>query len=544
MNKDFSVGVKVGLNAAGFTTGAQKFSKDAKNLQNSIVGGNNAIKSSFASLTSQALPQLGQQFGALNGVFGGIKSAMSALIPAFGSVKTAFIATGIGAIILGISVAIAGLIGWMKRTDEGSDTMRKVFDIIKAVINTVLEKITFLGSAIVKLFKGDFKGAAEDAKAAFTGWNDSIKDGIENAKKLNETQDKLEDFNETYALRKAKIEERISELQAKARDEENFSSVERLDFTKQLEQANKALFELNYNQKALELKQLREEMSISADNQDNRQKVNEKEAELIGMRTQYNQSLKETIKLTNKLSEQAEAQVQREKQQADWKANPMQTMQSKDGGVSGAALPQPDFSKLPKSSPALSTGVQMLDIMHERMKVMAEEMPSLAESLTNAMETSFGKLADVLGQGADNFKKFGQQLKQAVKGIIGTLISQAVATMVASALKDWSTKVPFGYIIAPVMAAAAGGLAKTAFNSLVGSFATGGIVPNTGYALVGERGPEIVKLPANTQVYSNQQSRSMLGGLGGFGGSAVTFRIEGDTLVGVLNNYNKGKNSI
>lgn len=59
------------------------------------------------------------------------------------------------------------------------------------------------------------------------------------------------------------------------------------------------------------------------------------------------------------------------------------------------------------------------------------------------------------------------------------------------------------------------------------SFAPGGL------SLVGERGPELVNLPKGAQVYNSRQTSSMLGG------GEVVFRIEGTTLVGVLNKQNK-----
>ena len=41
-------------------------------------------------------------------------------------------------------------------------------------------------------------------------------------------------------------------------------------------------------------------------------------------------------------------------------------------------------------------------------------------------------------------------------------------------------------------------------------FASGGTVTNSGLQLVGERGPELVKLPMGSRVHSNKDSRSML----------------------------------
>lgn len=73
-----------------------------------------------------------------------------------------------------------------------------------------------------------------------------------------------------------------------------------------------------------------------------------------------------------------------------------------------------------------------------------------------------------------------------------------------------------GAIIGGLLGAAIGGSmgksAGTATGEALGlpGYASGGLVPNTGMAIVGEQGPEIVKLPAGARVYSNAQSRNMM----------------------------------
>ena len=44
----------------------------------------------------------------------------------------------------------------------------------------------------------------------------------------------------------------------------------------------------------------------------------------------------------------------------------------------------------------------------------------------------------------------------------------------------------------------------------MGAFADGGIVSKSGLQLVGERGPELVRLPKGTRVHSTTESRKML----------------------------------
>ena len=92
---------------------------------------------------------------------------------------------------------------------------------------------------------------------------------------------------------------------------------------------------------------------------------------------------------------------------------------------------------------------------------------------------------------------------------------------------------------------------KNAINSIPGAsmigLAHGGIVgaaaggPRSGWTTVGEMGPELVRLPLGSQVYSNAQSQGMLGG-GGGGGGTYTVQLEfapgaGDQLVRGIREY-------
>ena len=77
------------------------------------------------------------------------------------------------------------------------------------------------------------------------------------------------------------------------------------------------------------------------------------------------------------------------------------------------------------------------------------------------------------------------------------------------------------------------GLLKTIVNSIlfflnkipgvnIKKFAMGGVHGSGGMALVGERGPELVNLPAGARVHNNQDSRRM-----GGGGNTINVHVNG-----------------
>lgn len=107
------------------------------------------------------------------------------------------------------------------------------------------------------------------------------------------------------------------------------------------------------------------------------------------------------------------------------------------------------------------------------------DIKSLEEGLAAITE----RLGDELAQGADSFQEYADNVKGMIKEVIGALISQGVAAAVSKSLISAGIINPF---LIPVVAGLAAGLARTAFNSLIPSFADGGIVSGPTVGLMGE----------------------------------------------------------
>ena len=107
------------------------------------------------------------------------------------------------------------------------------------------------------------------------------------------------------------------------------------------------------------------------------------------------------------------------------------------------------------------------------------DIKSMEEGLASIME----RMGNELAQGADTFQEYADNVKGMIKDIIGALISQGVAAAVSKALMSAGLINPF---LIPVIAGLAAGLARTAFNSLIPSFADGGLVYGPTTALIGE----------------------------------------------------------
>ena len=171
----------------------------------------------------------------------------------------------------------------------------------------------------------------------------------------------------------------------------------------------------------------------------------------------------------------------------------------------------------------------------EKMQGMSDPMSMLTKGISSLSEN----MIQSFSQGADSLSGFTEQLGGVIRDTITGIISLGVSYMVMNALQTASFSGPFGFLVAPALAALAGGLATTLFNSVIPSFANGGIVYGNTLAQVGEypgaaNNPEVIA-PLN-------KLRSLIQPANSFEGGKVEFVIKGQRLVGVLNKEsNKGR---
>jgi hypothetical protein len=181
------------------------------NYTESINKSNVGVKD-FSKSLSAASP-------ALDKVSGGAVSSAQGFM---GMVKgaLAFIATPIGAVIAALGVALSAVISYLKGSEEGSDLLAKRMDQLGAIVSVIVDRIIQLGGALVKLFTGDFIGALDSAKAAFTGIGDEISREVTIAGELADILDELEDRerNQKVALSESTLEIKRLIIESKNRN--------------------------------------------------------------------------------------------------------------------------------------------------------------------------------------------------------------------------------------------------------------------------------------------------------------------------------------
>jgi hypothetical protein len=145
-----------------------------------------------------------------------------------------------------------------------------------------------------------------------------------------------------------------------------------------------------------------------------------------------------------------------------------------------------------------------------------------------------GFLGDLAGAAGSGFKGVVTIILRGISQLVSAYFTMACAGLAAKEISD-------NGIIGIAIAAAGIALLVSLWETFVPEFATGVQNYGGGLALVGERGSELVQLPAGSNVYNHSDTTRMLNGgnISGIGGGQVTFHIQGTELVGVLSNHGK-----
>lgn len=144
----------------------------------------------------------------------GLTTALNLTTTAFKLLKVAIISTGIGALV----VALGSLLSYFTKTQAGIEMASKAMAGLGAVINVIIDRLSKVGSAIVNLFSGNFKKAANDIKSAFTGIGDEIERETKLAIQLKEALNQIEKQEVTLSMRRAVNKAQIEELKKMSDD--------------------------------------------------------------------------------------------------------------------------------------------------------------------------------------------------------------------------------------------------------------------------------------------------------------------------------------
>ena len=141
----------------------------------------------------------------------GIKTGVAGLK----TFKVALASTGIGLIV----VAIGTLISYFQNTKKGAEQLQVATAALGAAFDVIKDRVSALGGALVKFFTGDFKGALEDVKGAFTGITDEIIREVGAARELQDAMNALKDSERGFIRQRAETNRAIAETRLRVEDE-------------------------------------------------------------------------------------------------------------------------------------------------------------------------------------------------------------------------------------------------------------------------------------------------------------------------------------
>lgn len=436
------------------TDGAEKSIDNLKKSTDNLTESTDELSGSLDKVTGGAITK-----------FKGLRDSIKNVAKGFKGLRAAVISTGIGALVIGV----VSLIQAFKRSEAGQNKFAKLMGMIGAVtsvlldrmanlgtaiinvftnpiqslkdfaanlksfvvdkVKNVLDGIGLLGSAIKKVFTGDFSGALADAKDGFVALNNELNPAVivtkalvketsnlvkemkEEAKIAGQIADqraKADKLERQLLVSRAEADRQRAELLEKAVDRENFTTQQRIEFLKEAGRLEEQITNQEIEAARLRLEAKQAENALGLSTKEDLDEEAQLKANLIQLETARLTKQKEVTSQTIALINEQRAA---EKAAADEKA-------SKEKELAEAA--KQDALKQAELDKQLATQKQ--------------------QDITNAL----GNIASIVGQNS----KFGKAIA----------IVQAIRDTYAGANKALAQGGLFGFIGAA--AVVAGGLAN------------------------------------------------------------------------------------
>lgn len=583
----FSLLTIMTLNAAGYDKGINQATKKTQAFKKGTAEAGKSISSSFTSMGGVLGGAVNSQVGLLSQSIGAGVSAFKSMIPAITGVKTALIASGIGAIVVAIGVAFGALSSYLTSTKDGADTLNTIMTGLKTTFNVIIQRVNFLGSALIKLFKGDFKGMKEDFQSAFKGGifeeiNNGIKTGTALGKEANELK------RRKIALDREELDINVEKglLDEKARLYSE-GSAKKQQALAQLRSIDEA-----FDKKKLKYLQDNYNLAVKTYNAstkgyDDEDKLTQAYKELQEFKIKDTQ---ESIGL-NKLEGKIYKEIQSDKAEEskgfiEVKENEIQTLKDERESLYAQGKAYEHLTgkilflenqvtafndAIEKQENALKLNVEIDDLISEQLEKdmqyilnevgknnqlviepilapvpvdyttkLTEQLSSiqtisgLASEAISGLGNAFIELAST---GEASFKDMVTSMLGGLRSVIYGLFAEALANTIVNALnpKNPANQATFG--LAGIAAAAVGITAVSALWAKLPKFASGGIMGGNSF-----NGDNLTARINSGEMILNQSQQANLFALansGGISGGEVRFEIAGDRLIGVLNNYGK-----
>ena len=271
----------------------KQLKKDLKAAEDQFV----SVKAKNQSFT--------QSLSEIPGPLGNVGKGVQGLNTAF----KALIANPIGAVITAIVLALTALYKAFTSTKAGAEKVEQIMAGLSAVIDVLRDRVLKIGDAFMKLFSGDFQGAAEAAKGAFTGIGDEIAKEFKAAADATATLQRVEDSMRTLNVERAKQNALIEEAKGKVNDE-NLSYEERLKALNDVREAEVKLAKQEQQLAEERYKALKALADLSDSSKEQLDELAEAEAQMYAKRQETAAKQKELADQEKSLRDKQRAEEQ------------------------------------------------------------------------------------------------------------------------------------------------------------------------------------------------------------------------------------------
>ena len=179
-----------------------------------MVTQSEVFKKSMGGILASVVPLGGLSGAVMNGV-----SAFKVMVPAINGVKIALISSGVGAIVVALGLALAGLTAYLNGTSEGANKLKIAFAYVSGIVETIMVRLKFLGAAIVSIFTADWDAMKQNFKEAFaSGFFDQAKKSAEESVDRQKEEIAIGKAKRELIVQEASIKRELAVLNSKARD--------------------------------------------------------------------------------------------------------------------------------------------------------------------------------------------------------------------------------------------------------------------------------------------------------------------------------------
>lgn len=274
-----------------------KAQKNIEGVNNSLEETSDKTEKATADLTVMS-DQLDKTTGGAITKFKGLKGVLGGTTKGFKTLGGAIKATAIGLLV----IAIGALIQSFKSSEEGQNRFAKIMLQIGVVVGNVTDIISDLGEAVfaagkalIKLAKGDLKGAAmawsevkENIKETSDGianFGEETKKEIKIAGDLANARARADKLERALLVDRAEADRKRAELLEKAVDRENFTTKQRIQFLEDAGKLEEQITNQEIEAAKIRLQTKIQENALSKSTKEDKDEEANLQAELIRLET-------------------------------------------------------------------------------------------------------------------------------------------------------------------------------------------------------------------------------------------------------------------